>query len=101
MPTVTKPTGDEKDTKPTGTTGSGKDNGKAAESKADKFRRVAGKRTAEALAAIEKIGATSRSTTYEYTDEQVDKITAALREQVDGVEKALKAHGGSGAGFEL
>jgi cytochrome c556 len=79
MPTVTKPTGDEKDTKPTGTTGSGKDNGKAAESKADKFRRVAGKRTAE----------------------QVDKITAALREQVDGVEKALKAHGGSGAGFEL
>jgi cytochrome c556 len=81
----------------------GANNGKATEgeSKADRFRRIAGKRTAEALKAIEKVGATSRSTTYEYTDDQVDKIVTAMREQVDGVEKALKAHGGDSGTFAL
>lgn len=72
-----------------------------AESKADRFRRIAGKRTAEALTAIEKIGHTSRSATYEYTDEQVDKIVTALREKVDGVEAALKNGGESAGTFAL
>jgi hypothetical protein len=94
-------TGTQGDSNPPAATNGQGENARADESKADRFRRIAGKRTADALKAIEKVGATSRSTTYEYTDEQVDKIVSAMREKVDGVEKALKAHGGDSGTFAL
>src|SRR3954454_8025948 len=95
-PKQTPPTGQEKPpAPPTGENGQKKDE-KPPETKADRFRRIAGKRTGEALAAIEKVGHTSRSATYEYTDEQVDKIVSALHDKVDSVEQALK-NGGDAA----
>lgn len=95
------PTGQQKPADADKPADAGKKDEKPAESKADRFRRIAGKRTAEALTAIEKVGHTSRSTTYEYTDEQVDKIVSALREKVDGVEAALKNGGESAGTFAL
>ncbi len=51
------------------------------ESKADKFKRLAGARTAKTLKAIGLLGNLS-GTGYEYTQDQVAKITAALNDKV-------------------
>lgn len=51
------------------------------ESKADKFRRIASPRVNKALDAIEKIGNCS-SSSYEYTEEQVEAIFGAIEEAV-------------------
>src|SRR3954454_17806573 len=99
-PKQTPPTGQEKPpAPPSGENGQKKDE-KPPETKADRFRRIAGKRTGDALAAIEKGGHTPRSATYEYTDEQVEKIVKALHHKVDAVQQVLK-NGGEAAMFEL
>ncbi len=54
----------------------------AGESKADKFRRLASKRTQNALKQISGIGKLSTSA-YEYTPEQVEKIFGAIQSAVD------------------
>ena len=54
----------------------------AGESKADKFRRLASKRTNNALKQIEGIGKLSTSA-YEYTPEQVEKIFGTLQAAID------------------
>lgn len=52
------------------------------ESKAEKFRRIASKRTNNALRQIDNIGKLSGSS-YEYTNEQVEKIFDALQKALD------------------
>lgn len=52
------------------------------ESKADKFKRIAAKRTSKALDAIASIGGLSAKNNYEYTPEQVSKIIGALTAEV-------------------
>jgi len=52
------------------------------ESKADKFKRLASKRTNNAIKQIENIGKLSTSA-YEYTPEQVEKIFDALQHTLD------------------
>lgn len=54
----------------------------AGESKADKFRRLASKRTQNALKQISGVGKLSTSA-YEYTPEQVEKIFGAIQSAVD------------------
>lgn len=53
-----------------------------AESKHDKFKRLANQRVANALKKIELIGNLS-SSGYEYTPEEVDKIFVALQQTLD------------------
>lgn len=71
------------------------------ESNADRFKRVAGNRTAKALDAIGIIAGTSKKTNYEYTEEQAAKIVTALRSKVDEVERAFAGHVSVNTGFEL
>jgi len=54
-----------------------------AESKHDKFKRLAAQRVTNALKKIELIGNLS-SPGYEYSSEEVDKIFVALQETLDG-----------------
>jgi hypothetical protein len=74
---------------------------KTTEDKATKFKRIAGKRTADAIAAIEKVGATTRPSTYEYTDEQAEKIVTALDDAVKAVRQSFADKGGTKASFDL
>jgi len=53
-----------------------------AESKHDKFKRLAAQRVTNALKKIELIGNLS-SPGYEYTQEEVDKVFAALQQTMD------------------
>ncbi|MBU1061785.1 MAG: hypothetical protein KJ957_07840 [Candidatus Omnitrophica bacterium] len=53
-----------------------------AESKHDKFKRLAAQRVTNALKKIELIGNLS-SPGYEYSSEEVDKIFAALQQTLD------------------
>ena len=53
-----------------------------AETKHDKFKRLANQRVANALKKIELIGNLS-SSGYEYTPEEVDKIFIALQQTLD------------------
>jgi len=54
----------------------------AAETKHDKFKRLANQRVANALKKIELIGNLSGSG-YEYSQEEVDKIFAAIQQTMD------------------
>lgn len=54
----------------------------AAETKHDKFRRLANQRVANALKKIELIGNLSGSG-YEYSQEEVDKIFTAIQQTMD------------------
>ena len=56
------------------------------ETKAETFKRLAIKRTTNALDKIRLIGNLS-SANYEYTAEQVEKICDTLRDAIDNVEK--------------
>ena len=53
-----------------------------AENKHDKFKRLAAQRTTNALKKIELIGNLS-SSGYKYTQEEVDKIFAALQQTLE------------------
>ena len=55
----------------------------AEKSKADKFKALAETRTGKALSAIAVIGGLASTTNYEYTDDQVAKIIAALTGEVE------------------
>ena len=72
-----------------------------AESKHDKFKRLAAQRVTNALKKIELIGNLS-SPGYEYTTEEVDKIFAALQQTLDSTKsrfsKSIKEETGK---FEL
>jgi hypothetical protein len=61
----------------------------AAESKADKFKRLAEPRVDSTIKKIKLIGNLSASS-YEYTNEQAQKILSSLRAAVDEVEKKFQ-----------
>jgi hypothetical protein len=77
------------------------ENNKPKEAKDARFKRIAGKRTADAIAAIEKVGATTRPSTYTYTEEQATKIVEALEQAVAGVRESFANKGGTAATFDL
>jgi hypothetical protein len=53
------------------------------ESRSEKFKRVATKRTIELLEKIRILGNCSNKSTYEYTDEDVIKIFKSLEKQLE------------------
>jgi len=53
------------------------------ESRSEKFKRVATKRTNELLDKIRILGNCSNKSTYEYTDEDVIKIFKSLEKQLE------------------
>lgn len=55
------------------------------ESRSEKFKRVASKRTIELLEKIRILGNCSNKSTYEYTDEDVIKIFKSLEKQLETV----------------
>ena len=71
----------------------------AAESKGDKFVRLGTKRVQTALSKIGLIGNLA-SSSYQYTDEQAERIVAQLRKSVDEVEAKFKRTRQAGGGEE-
>lgn len=61
------------------------------ESKSDKFRRLGGKRMAVALKSLAGVKSLANRGSYDWTDEQGEKIVSALRAEIDALETALKA----------
>ena len=55
------------------------------ESRSEKFKRVATKRTIELLEKIRILGNCSNKSTYEYTDEDVIKIFKSLEKQLETI----------------
>ncbi len=55
------------------------------ESRSEKFKRVATKRTNELLEKIRILGNCSNKSTYEYTDEEVAKIFKSLEKQLEAI----------------
>jgi len=53
------------------------------ESRSEKFKRVATKRTNELLEKIRILGNCSNKSTYEYTEEEVTKIFKSLEKQLE------------------
>lgn len=74
---------------------------KPKESKDVRFRRVAGSRTAAALAAIDKLAGTANKSNYEYTPEQVSKIVDALTARVDSLKERFAQGGDKPSTFDL
>lgn len=60
------------------------------ETKEEKFRRLAIPRVTRALDAVRLIGNLSNKASYSYTDDQVDKIEAALRSSVEETMKLFR-----------
>lgn len=57
------------------------------EKKAANFKRLAESRTQKILDQLRLIGNLSNTSAYEYSDDQVKKIFAAIRAEVDNTEK--------------
>lgn len=70
------------------------------ESKNDKFKRLATKRVANAIKKIELIGHLSASS-YESSAEEVEKITGALQQAIDGVKDKFSSKKPQGQKFAL
>lgn len=56
---------------------------KPGESKHDKFKRLASGRTNKVLTALAHLGNCSSKGSYEYTDEEVEKIFTAIQNKLD------------------
>lgn len=65
--------------------------GKTPEQKQAKFKELANKRVGNALKAVSLIGNLTNRASYDYTQEQVDKIGQALDAEVLSVKAAFKA----------
>ena len=59
------------------------------ESRSEKFKRVATKRTNELLEKIRILGNCSNKSTYEYTEEEVTKIFKSLEKQLEITDEIL------------
>ena len=66
------------------------ENAPANESKADKFRRLMNARMTATLDKIRLLSNLSNRASYEYTPEQVEKIMAALRNEIDWLEREFQ-----------
>lgn len=71
-----------------------------SETRNDKFKRLATKRVRNVIKKIENIGKLS-SPSYEYTDEEVEKIFSALQETLDNVKALFSAKRPKEKEFEL
>ena len=71
-----------------------------AESKSDRFKRLATKRVKNAISKIELIGNLD-SPSYEYASEEVEKILSALQEAVDKVKAVFSKQKPGKTEFEL
>ncbi len=71
-----------------------------AESKSDRFKRLATKRVKNAISKIELIGNLA-SPSYEYASEEVEKILSALQEAVDKVKATFSKQKPGKTEFEL
>lgn len=74
---------------------------KPTESKAERFSRLASKRVARALKALDGVRALSSTATYEYTPEQVEKIKTALSDALNGIKAAYSGERKTAATFAL
>ena len=73
-----------------------------SETKEDRFKRLAEQRVPAALKRISLIAKLSNRSSYAYTDEQIQKIIASLRDEVSRVEAAFtKTRGASNPSFQL
>ena len=73
-----------------------------AETKEDRFKRLAEQRVPAALKRISLITKLSNRSSYAYSDEQVQKIIASLRDEVNRVEAAFtRTSGGAKPQFQL
>lgn len=70
-------------------------------SKADKFKTLANTRTGKAMNGIATIRGLANKANYEYTPEQVAKILAALRGEIDILEKVFSGGKIDTGGFSL
>lgn len=80
---------------------SGDDSAKPQESKSDRFKRVASKRTNDALRAIDGLLNTANTANYEYSAEQAEKIVTTLTEAVDRLSKRYAGESTGKGGFSL
>lgn len=69
----------------------GGDAPKTPRDKAEAFRRVAGRRTNNVLKGIEQLQRTANRNTYEYSDDQVEKILTAVDKAVENLHSAFSA----------
>ena len=72
--------------------------GIANESKADKFQRLAVFRMNKVLGIIDQIGKLGNRSSYDYSEEQVNKMFTALRNALDAAEAKFKAKKDEGKG---
>ena len=70
------------------------------ESKHDKFKRIATKRVTNAIKKIELLGSLS-GYSYEYSEEEVEKIFSALQETVNNTKALFSKKEVKSTGFEL
>lgn len=61
------------------------------ETKADKFRRLAESRVNKAISSIRSVGKLSNKSHYEFTDSEVRKIFAALKNELDDARAGFDA----------
>jgi len=63
------------------------------ETKAERFKRLATKRTQNVLYALRVLGNCANRSAYEYTNEDVKKIFTAIEKQIDEVRTKFKDTG--------
>lgn len=63
------------------------------ETKSERFKRVANPRLIKAIKAIQLVGNCSDTGSYEYTDEQIDKLESALKQSVTKVVTQFRNRG--------
>lgn len=71
------------------------------ESKADKFRRLAVHRVTRAVKFTRSLASLANKSQYEYTEEQIKKITDALNDACDHVVNTFKGKVSGDSGFKL
>jgi len=60
--------------------------------KRDRFKNVAGRRVQKVLDDLESLSKCANKSTYEYTDEEVNKLMKAIREKVKLLDAAFSAN---------
>jgi hypothetical protein len=69
----------------------------AAESKLQRFERIAERRANETIRALRLLGNLSDRRNYEYTDVHVDRLLSAVEQEVRSLKSRFRSESGSGA----
>jgi hypothetical protein len=75
--------------------------GKEVKSKSDRFRALATTRTNAVLDKLALLENCANTSSYKYTEDQVDKIISAIQERVSDLEQSFYSGGASQGGVEL